>query len=102
MFYLMAETNLLAAKLKKKKNFYKFVKKTKIGIENWGSRKTNASGSGGANWPWTGEKSSSDRLRDLRLSFFSDCASMGSISVVGAGIVLRLGFTLYRDREKEK
>lgn len=84
-------------KKKKRRNHKNLVKKMKIRIENWGSKKTNASGSGGGNWPWTGEKSSSDRLRDLRLSFFSDCASMGSISVVGAGIVLLLGF-----REKEK
>ena len=84
----MAETNLLAA-TKKKKNFYINFQEKIRGLEkrNWGSE-TNASASGGGNWPWTGEKRSSARFRDLMLSFFSDCGSIDSASVVAAGIVL--------------
>ncbi|KAF7837809.1 uncharacterized protein G2W53_006291 [Senna tora] len=33
-----------------------------------------------------GEKRSRARLRDLKLSFFSDCGSTGSKSTVGPGI----------------
>ena len=49
-------------------------------------RSNHLSGSGGGKWEWRGEKKSRDRFRDLKLSFFSDCGSTGSISSVGPGI----------------
>ena len=73
------------------------------------------SGSGGGKWEWRGEKKSRERFRDLKLSFFSDCGSTGSISSVGPGIFFlspcfsllkfTLGLSLYhirRERERER
>lgn len=50
-----------------------------------------------------GEKRSSARFRDLKLSFFSDCGSTGSISKMGPGISkFRVSENNFADGRKKK